>query len=46
MQQGLEQGIEQQKLEIAQNMLKENIDISLISKITNLSLETITKLKA
>ena len=42
---GLEQGTEQSKNEIAKNMLKENMDISLISKLTGLSNEQINKLK-
>lgn len=32
-------------VEIARNMLKENIDINIISKVTNLSIEEITNLK-
>ena len=39
--QGLEKGTEQSKNEIAKNMLKENMDISLISKLTGLSNEQI-----
>lgn len=42
---GLEQGTEQSKNEIAKNMLKENMDISLISKLTGLSNEQINELK-
>ena len=42
---GLEQGTEQSKNEIAKNMLKENMDISLISKLTGLSNDQINKLK-
>ena len=42
---GLEKGTEQSKNEIAKNMLKENMDISLISKLTGLSNEQINKLK-
>ena len=45
IEQGLEQGTEQSKNEIAKNMLKENMDISLISKLTGLSNEQINKLK-
>ena len=33
------------KLEIAENMLKEKIEVNLVSKTTNLSLDTILKLK-
>ena len=40
-----EQGTEQSKNEIAKNMLKENMDISLISKLTGLSNEQINNLK-
>lgn len=39
------QGIEEGKIEIVKNMLKENIDISLISKVTGLSKEEIEKLE-
>ena len=42
---GLERGTEHSKNEIAKNMLKENMDISLISKLTGLSNEQINKLK-
>ena len=42
---GLRDGIEQNKTEIVCNMLKENMDINLISKITGLSLEEINKIK-
>ena len=45
IEQGLEKGTEQSKNEIAMNMLKENMDISLISKLTGLSNEQINKLK-
>ena len=45
IEQGLERGTEQSKNEIAMNMLKENMDISLISKLTGLSNEQINKLK-
>ena len=41
---GINQGISQSKIEIARNLLKDNIDISLISKYTNLSVEEIKKL--
>lgn len=43
--QGLSQGIEQRSYEIAKNMLKDNIDIFLISKYTDLSIEEIELLK-
>ena len=42
---GLEQGTEQSKNEIAKNMLKKGLDISLISGVTGLSNEQINKLK-
>ena len=38
-------GIEQKQIEIVKNMLKENTDISFISRITNLSLEKIEEIK-
>ena len=41
---GIEQGIEQEKSEIAKNMLKENMDISIISRITGLDVDTLQKL--
>ena len=44
MEKGIEQGIEQEKLSIAKNMLKEKIEISLISKYTGLSVDTIKEL--
>ena len=43
--QGIEQGIEKRNIEIAKNMLKEKIEISLISKMTGLSVDTIKELK-
>ena len=42
--QGIEQGIEKRNIEIAKNMLKEKIEISLISKMTDLSVDTIKKM--
>lgn len=42
---GIEQGIEQKSIEIVENMLLENIDISLISKISGLTEEEIIKIK-
>ena len=44
IEQGIKQGIEQEKLSIAKNMLKEKIEISLISKYTGLSVDTIKEL--
>ena len=42
--QGISQGIEQNKIENAKKMLKEKLDIDLISKITGLSKDEIKKL--
>ena len=44
MSQGLEQGKSSRNIEIAKNMLKDNIDISIISKYTGLSKEEIEEL--
>ena len=44
MAKGIEQGIEQGIVNTAKNMLKENIDIELISKVTGLSIEKIQKI--
>ena len=41
---GIEKGIEQEKIDIAKNMLSKNIDISVISECTGLSKEEIEKL--
>ena len=43
--QGITQGIEQKAKEAAKKMLEDNLDISLISKYTNLSEEDILALK-
>ena len=45
IEQGIEKGIEQEKIEIVKNMLKDEVDISVISKYTGLSKEEIEKLK-
>ena len=45
LEKGVKEGLEQSKNEIAKNMLKENMDISLISKLTGLSKEQINNLK-
>ena len=45
MEKGIKQGIEQEKLAIAKNMLKEKIEISLISKMTGLSVDIIKELE-
>ena len=42
---GLEQGILQEKIEIAKNLLNKNIDINIISESTGLSIEEIENLK-
>ena len=42
---GRREGIEREKREIAMNLLKENIDIEVISKTTGLSIEEIKSLK-
>ena len=48
LQQGLEQGMQkglyQQAIQTAKNMLKDKVDIKLISKYTNLSVEEIKKI--
>ena len=41
----IQEGIEQQTIELTKNMLKENIDINQISKITGLSINEINYLK-
>ena len=50
LKQGIEQGIERgslkEKNEIARNMLKENINIEIISKVTGLNIEQIKKLES
>ncbi len=40
----MEQGMKQEKIEIAKNMLKKNMEIDLISSCTGLSIEEIEKL--
>ena len=45
LEKGLERGTEQSKNEIAKNMLKKDLDISLISEVTGLSNEQINNLK-
>ena len=42
---GIETGIEQRNIEIAKNMIAKNMDISLISELTGLSIEEIEKIK-
>ena len=42
---GKEEGIKQTKIETAKNMLKEGLDVDLISKVIGLSKEEVEKLK-
>lgn len=42
---GLQQGSYQSKIQIAKNMLEENMDINLISKLTGLKVEEINSIK-
>ena len=44
-QEAKDEGIKQNQIETAKNMLKKNMDIKIISEITNLSLEEITQLE-
>ena len=46
LQQGLQQGLYQQAIQTAKNMLKDKVDIKLISKYTSLSINEIEELKA
>ncbi len=41
MEKGIEKGIEKEKIQIAQNCLKEGISIETISRLTGLSIEQI-----
>ena len=43
--QGVEQGIELEKIRITKNLLKKNVDEELISEITGLSMDNIEKIK-
>lgn len=45
LKEGLEKGIKEKSIEIAKNMLKDNVDINIISKYSGLSVEEITLLK-
>ena len=45
LEQGVEQGHTEEKLEIAKKMLNENIEIKLIEKVTGLTKEEIDKLR-
>ena len=42
---GIAEGIKQNKFEIAKNMLKENIDINTISKVTGLTIDDIKNIE-
>ena len=42
---GIERGIEQRNTEIAKNMLEKNMDVSLISELTGLTIEEIKNIK-
>ena len=44
LEQGLEQGSKQEKIEIAKNMLKKDMDISTISELTGLDITTLKEL--
>ena len=46
LQKGLQQGLYQQAIQTAKNMLKDKVDIKLISKYTSLSINEIEELKA
>ncbi|MBR3898411.1 MAG: hypothetical protein IKJ43_03935, partial [Bacilli bacterium] len=45
IEEGIEKGEEKNRIKTARKMLKENIDISLVSKITELSIEEIKKIQ-
>ena len=42
---GIEKGVQKEKLEIAKNMINENIDVNIISKVTGLNIKDIENLK-
>ena len=42
---GLQQGIEQKQKDVVINMLKENMDLTLISKIVNIPVEQVEEIK-
>ena len=46
LQQGMQKGLYQQAIQTAKNMLKDKVDIELISKYTSLSINEIEELKA
>ena len=45
LKEGLEKGINQSKIEIAKNLINDNVDISIISNATGLSIKEIEDLK-
>ena len=45
IEQGIQQGIEQKQIEMVERMIDENINISIISKISGLAIEEIEKIK-
>jgi predicted transposase/invertase (TIGR01784 family) len=45
LEEGVKKGSNDEKIEIAKNMLKENIEIDTIIKVTKLTKEEIAKLK-
>ena len=45
LEEGIGQGIEQEKIEIAKNMMNKNIDINVISEVTGLNVEELENLK-
>lgn len=44
IEEGMKKGKRQEQIEIARNMIKENIELKTIKKVTGLSLETIQKI--
>ena len=43
---GIEEGIQSRNIQIAKNLLKENIDIQIISKTTDLTIKDIKELQS
>ena len=46
VEQGVKQGIKENKIETVKNMMKENIDMSTISKVTGLSIDEVKSIEA
>ena len=46
IEQGVKQGIKENKIETVKNMMKENIDMSTISKVTGLSIDEVKSIEA